>query len=82
MLKNKMHISKTVAWLNKPRDILNEKNLAVNKKKIFFFWCYLFAGPNKALVNTLCVYSPWNHKKTYGFLIVSGGLEVNSLKSV
>ena len=22
-------------------------------------------------------YSPWNHQKTYGFLMISGGIEVN-----
>ena len=23
------------------------------------------------------LYSPWNHQKTYGFLMISGGIEVN-----
>ena len=27
-------------------------------------------------------YSPWNHQKTYGFLMISGGTEVNQFAQV
>ena len=31
-------------------------------------------------VNELTSYSPWNHQKTHGFLIISGRIEDNSFK--